>query len=165
MKQALVLSVLSAVLCLAGSGPARAHCEIPCGIYGDSLRVELLYEDITTIEKSMTQIVALSKDPAANANQLVRWIDNKEQHCDKIQEIVTQYFMTQRIKPAPAEDAAAYKRYVAQLAALHGMLIHAMKAKQTTDLEQVERLRGLVDEFSGLYFGEEERKHLQSEHK
>lgn len=165
MKRMLVLFVLSAALGLAAAGSARAHCEIPCGIYGDSLRVELLYEDIATVEKSMNQIVALAKDPAANANQLVRWIDNKETHCDKIQEIVTQYFMTQRIKPAPAEDAEAHKRYVAQLSALHAMLIQAMKAKQTTDLEHVQRLRALVEEFSGLYFGEEELKHLGSEHK
>ena len=165
MKQLLVLSVLLAAFCLAGAVPARAHCEIPCGIYGDNMRVALLFEDIATIEKSMNQIVALSKDPAANANQLARWIDNKEEHCDKIQRIVTQYFMTQRVKPAPDSDIEGRKRYVGQLSALHGMLIHAMKAKQTTDLKQVEQLRLLVEEFAGLYFGEEELEHLRKEHR
>lgn len=29
---------------------AYAHCEIPCGIYGDSLRISLMYEHIKTIE-------------------------------------------------------------------------------------------------------------------
>jgi len=129
------------------------------------MRVEMLYEDIATVEKSMSQIVELSKDPAANANQLVRWVNNKELHCDKIQEIVTQYFMTQRIKPAAATDAEARKRYAAQLAALHAMLIEAMKAKQTTDLQHVEKLRALVAEFSSLYFDEEELEHLRKEHK
>jgi len=165
MRQTLVLSVLLALFCLAGAVPARAHCEIPCGIYGDNMRVAMLFEDIATVEKSMNQIVELSKDSAVNANQLVRWINNKEEHCDKIQQIVTQYFMTQRVKPVPASDVEAHKRYVGQLTALHGMLVHAMKAKQTTDLEHVKKLRLLVEEFSGLYFGEEELKHLSKEHK
>jgi len=165
MRQALVFTTLLAALALAGAGPARAHCEIPCGIYGDSMRVAMLYEDIATVEKSMQKIVELSADPGANANQLARWIDNKEEHCDKIQGIVTQYFMTQRIKPAPASDAEARKRYTAQLAALHGMLIEAMKAKQTTDPAHVEKLRALVEEFSGLYFSEEELEHLREQHK
>ena len=26
-----------------------AHCEVPCGIYNDELRIAMLYEDITTI--------------------------------------------------------------------------------------------------------------------
>ena len=32
---------------------SKAHCEIPCGIYGDSVRIALIYEHITTVEKSM----------------------------------------------------------------------------------------------------------------
>jgi nickel superoxide dismutase len=124
----------------------------------------MLLEDITTVEKSMQQVVELSKDPAANANQLVRWVNNKEQHCDKIQHVVTQYFMTQRIKPAPDSDAAAYKAYTAKLAKLHGILVHAMKAKQTTDATHVEALRKLVDEFAGLYFDKEDLKHLREHH-
>ena len=44
-------------------------------------------------------------------NQLVRWVDNKEIHADELSEIVTYYFMTQRIKPpaADADDAAKAK--------------------------------------------------------
>jgi nickel superoxide dismutase len=128
------------------------------------MRVAMLYEDIATVEKSMQQVVALSEDPAANANQLVRWVNNKEEHCDKIQRIVTQYFMTQRIKPVPASDTEARERYAAQLAALHGMLIQAMKAKQTTDPVHVEKLRGLVEKFSALYFSKEELEHLREHH-
>ena len=77
----------------------EAHCQIPCGIYDDELRVQLIEEHIGTVEKSMQQIIALGKEQPVNMNQLVRWIDNKEQHAQEIQDIVTAYFMAQRVKP------------------------------------------------------------------
>lgn len=124
-----------------------AHCEIPCGIYDDEMRVKMISEHIQTIEKSMNQINELEKVGLAHhSNQLVRWIMNKEDHADKLQEIVTQYFMTQRIK----FDSKDYDR---KLNILHHMLVYAMKCKQTTDLENVEALKKLVDEFKGVYFG------------
>jgi nickel superoxide dismutase len=152
------------ILAFVGTGPARAHCEIPCGIYGDTTRIDLLYEHIRTVEKSMNQIVALSKDSSANANQLVRWVGNKETHAGEIQHIVTQYFMTQRVKPNPAGDDAARTKYVGQLTALHDVLIRAMKAKQTTDLAHVEAMRHAVEEFSRLYFSEEDFRHIREHH-
>nr|WP_319571807.1 superoxide dismutase [Ni] [uncultured Draconibacterium sp.] len=58
----------------------KAHCEIPCGIYGNSVRIALLYEHIETIEKSMNQINKLSKSENPDYNQLVRWVMNKEEY-------------------------------------------------------------------------------------
>jgi nickel superoxide dismutase len=164
MKRTLCVALLVAALAWAGSGYVQAHCEIPCGIYGDKMRIAMLLEHTTTVEKSMKQIIELSKDPAANANQLVRWVNNKEQHCDEIQQIVTQYFMTQRIKPAAESDEAASKSYLSRLHLLHAMLIHAMKAKQTTDAAHVEQLRHLIDKFAELYFSEEDLKHIREHH-
>jgi len=129
-----------------------AHCEVPCGIYDDKMRVEMIREHITTIEKAMKQIAALSGEATANYNQIVRWTVNKEKHAEELQHIVQQYFMTQRIKPAHSEDGTMTKTYVDQLTLLHMMLIHAMKAKQTTDLEQVETLRSLTNKFDEAYF-------------
>ena len=121
-----------------------AHCEIPCGIYEDSLRISLIREHVTTIEKSMNQILKLEKENNLNYNQLVRWINNKEVHAEKLQDIVTQYFMTQRIKV----DAMDYNK---KISALHKLLIYSMKSKQTTDLKNIKVLRSLVDQFEGLY--------------
>ena len=166
MKRTLNLFVLALALSwTTQSRDAWAHCEIPCGIYGDRMRVAMLYEHTATVEKSMKQIDDLASDPSANANQLTRWVNNKELHCNEIQHIVTQYFMTQRIKPAPQSDATASKTYLSQLQSLHAMLIHAMKAKQTTDVAHVEKLRQLIDQFSALYFDEEDLEHLRKHHK
>lgn len=140
-----VLSIalgLLAVVALAGN--SMAHCEIPCGIYNDDLRITLLFEHTATMEKSMRQIITLEKADHTHSNQLTRWIMNKEDHADKLQYIVTQYFMTQRIKP----DTAHYEK---KLILLHKMLILAMKCKQTTDLDNIARLRETITEFRDIY--------------
>jgi len=61
---------------------AYSHCQIPCGIYGDQTRFDLIAENITTIEKSMKQIIELSKNNITDINQIVRWVQNKEKHAD-----------------------------------------------------------------------------------
>jgi nickel superoxide dismutase len=141
--------VLAAGL-LFSSASAWAHCEIPCGIYGDDLRFSLIEENLTTVEKSMQQIEALSGDPA-NINQLTRWVNNKEVHADQIREIVTQYFLTQRIKIPADGDGAAYKAYSKKVVLLHQMMVYAMKCKQTTDVANVKKLHDLAHEFKGMY--------------
>lgn len=142
-----------------------AHCEIPCGIYTDELRIHLIKEHITTLEKSMNQINTLSKEGEKNYNQLVRWVGNKDTHANEIQHIVTQYFMTQRVKPADHSDEAAHTAYLSKVAVLHQMLVHAMKAKQTTDLAHIQHLRDLTDKFVTMYFDEDAQKHLMDHHK
>jgi len=131
---------------------SEAHCEIPCGIYGDSVRISLIYEHIETIEKSMNQINELSEQGNPDYNQLVRWVVNKEEHAKKIQDIVSQYFLHQRIKPTSVEDEEAYKKYQKQLEALHHILVFAMKAKQTTNLGIIDTLKDKVHGFEHLYF-------------
>ena len=138
--------LFSAFLLVVGTASyAAGHCEIPCGIYDDQARVQTMAEHIATIEKSMKNIIALSGESPINYNQMVRWVNNKEHHTNELQHIVTQYFMTQRIKP----DTRNYEK---KLSVLHKMLVHAMKCKQTTDLSQVEALRALLKAFHGLYF-------------
>jgi len=146
--------LLIATLALAITTQADAHCQIPCGIYDDELRVQLIEEHITTVEKSMNQIVALGKESPVNFNQLVRWIDNKEQHAQEIQDIVADYFLCQRIKMPESKDGKPWEQYVAQLTTLHQIQVAAMKAKQTTDLANVEALKSLVAAFRTAYFGE-----------
>lgn len=124
-----------------------AHCEVPCGIYDDQMRMDMMAEHASTIEKAMMQIEELGKADPANTNQIVRWITTKEEHATEIQHIVSQYFMTQRIKPD--QDG-----YAEKLQCLHRMLIAAMKCKQTTDTANVAALRAELEAFGGLYFTE-----------
>ena len=151
MKQIIAL-VVAIALMMTISSSAFAHCEIPCGIYDDEARIAEIAEHITTIEKSMNQIISLSKEKPVNYNQIVRWVDNKEKHASELQHIVTQYFLTQRIKPYDKEEAKPRLAFARKLALLHGMLFYSMKAKQTTDLDHVEKLRSLLADFRTAYF-------------
>jgi len=150
------LAALALAVTLTTAASAGAHCQIPCGIYDDELRVQLIEEHITTVEKSLNQIISLSAADTVDYNQLVRWVGNKEAHAQEIQDIVTAYFMAQRIKPPKVHgDEAAVNEYMHKLALLHHIQVHAMKAKQSTDLEQIATLRDLVGKFRKAYFGEE----------
>lgn len=147
--------VLWSVLVAAGifASLAYSHCQIPCGIYNDQMRFDMIAEHIATVEKAMNQITQLSGEARPNMNQIVRWVENKDKHADEMSEVITYYFMTQRVKPAAESDTKAYNEYVKQLTLLHEMLVYAMKAKQTTDIDNVEKLKSLLAKFHDVYFG------------
>jgi nickel superoxide dismutase len=138
---------------------ANAHCEMPCGIYDDGMRYDMLDEDIATIEKSMDMIIELSAEGEKNYNQLVRWIVTKEEHAQKFMDIISQYFLNQRIKPAAPEEGQKYTDYINQLTTMHQMLIYAMKCKQTTDKANTVKLKELLAESRTLYFKEHGHEH------
>ena len=157
MKKYIIITLI--ILVYAIPSFVSAHCEIPCGIYADKMRIDMIKEHITTVEKSMTQITNLENTNPLNYNQLVRWITNKDEHANQIQNIVSQYFMTQRIKLVDESNKAAMDKYQKEISLLHEMLIYAMKTKQTTELINCEKLRHLVDTFYNLYFTDEEKSH------
>jgi hypothetical protein len=135
--------------------PGTAHCQIPCGIYGDETRFELMEEHIKTIEKSMNQIETLSKAKKVDYNQLVRWVGNKDLHAEELSDIITYYFMAQRIKPAGKNNA----KYAQNLTQLHELLVLAMKAKQSTDHENIKKLRAKLKRFKEGYLGKKPAKY------
>ncbi len=148
-KSALLIVAITLVFLTASK--AFAHCQIPCGIYDDPARFSLMAEHITTIKKAMKTIVELSSQKTPNYNQLVRWVQNKDQHADALSEIITYYFMAQRIQPPKEQGEETHKKYLGQIASLHQMLVYSMKAKQTTELENVEKLRTLLETFRASY--------------
>jgi nickel superoxide dismutase len=158
VKTSKILSIL--FIFTAVSSTLWAHCQIPCGIFSDKMRFDMLREHITTIEKSMNQINDLSGDTSKNMNQLVRWVNNKDQHADEFTEIVTYYFLAQRIKMVDKSDAG-FADYQQKVTVLHQMMVYAMKCKQTTDLENVNKLKSLVNGFEEMYFTEDDQKHLK----
>ena len=142
MKKAFEYLTIVVLFFATSIATVRAHCQIPCGIYDDRMRIHMMEEHVATIEKSMKELL---KSP--NQNQTVRWVLNKEEHSEKLGEIVTYYFMAQRIKPGCAD-------YARKLSQLHEILVYAMKAKQTVDLANVEKLKELINDFELSYMGE-----------
>ena len=137
------------------------HCQVPCGIFADKMRIDMLMEDCATIEKAMTMIETIEGAEGLNRNQMVRWIMTKEEHAAGIQETVASYWLAQRINaPADRTDAAAMTKYYTQLELMHGITVSAMKSKQTIDSSHLARIRDLAKQFSATYFSEEDQKHL-----
>lgn len=149
------IAVFAMAMFLVSWGKVFAHCQIPCGIYDDRLRISQLREDIETIEKSMKSIIALSKNSEKDYNQIVRWVNNKERHAGHMEEIISYYFMAQRINPQDNKKGEFFEKYIRELTLLHSMLVYTMKAKQGTDLEVAGKLRSLVSDFEESYFKDE----------
>lgn len=145
-------------------GAARLpfHCQVPCGIYGDRMRIDMLMEDCATIEKGMGQIREMESSATMNSNQMVRWVMTKDEHAARIQEQVASYWLAQRIK-APAE-ASGREKYLRQLELMHGITVAAMKCKQTTEAANVEAIRELALVFSQTYFSAEDLEHIRQHH-
>lgn len=89
MKTSCRLWVLTGLLFFCFTAQALAHCEIPCGIYGDQMRIQMMQEHLMTMGKSMKMVSALRAEKTINHNQLVRWVLNKEKHADQLQKIGT----------------------------------------------------------------------------
>jgi len=125
--------------------PLSAHCQIPCGIYDDYARVLLLLEDAATIEKSTKLIAELAgKSDAQSQNQLVRWVMNKEKHAQNIIATISDYFLTQRVKPEQ-------KDYVERLTKHHSVIVAAMNAKQHAELNYAKKLQESIATLAPYY--------------
>lgn len=138
-----------------------SHCQVPCGIYDDAMRIHQINEHTQTIIKAVVQINSLSNENSAlNNNQLVRWINTKEEHATLIQDIIADYFLTQRIKSKEEGDPDRNK-YIEMTTTLQQMLVAVMKCKQTVDPENTARLSYLTEYFSNIYFDEHGLEHLK----
>lgn len=149
------LSVLVFVLALVVfAGIVRSHCQVPCGIYDDGARFDLIAENIETMEKCNRSIRLLSKQSPPNMNQIVRWIETKQAHADSNADIITAYFLAQRIKPVDKPDSDDYRAYTKKLTQLHQLIVYSMKTKQSTEKVNTDILRTVLAKFKEAYLSE-----------
>ena len=148
MKSCLLLAAV-ALSSLASTSSLNANCQVPCGIYSDDTVLIDLQTHQKTIAKAMNQINELSKDAGKNANQISRWVTNKEEHATKIQDTMTQYFLAQRVKLAESESNK--DAYLNKLSLIHQIIVHAMKCKQTTDPANAQGLHDAIAAFTKVY--------------
>ena len=145
MKLLQISSILIATLFV--STTLRAHCQLPCGIYGDELKFIELEQHIETIHKAGAQIRSIaSKDSlsAQEQQQIVRWTTNKEDHAQKIIDEVANYFLAQRI-------ALEADHYEEKIELLHHIILFAMKSKQSTESEPPKILSTKLSMLKELY--------------
>ncbi len=148
-KRIPLLSALTLTLgLLLAPGQASAHCQIPCGIYDDHARVDAMREDAATVAKAARLINELSAaSDAQSQQQLVRWVMNKERHAQNIIGTISDYFLTQRVKPDQDDYAQRLQRH-------HAVILAAMKAKQSVSTEAAAELADRIEALFEYYPGE-----------
>ena len=150
MKKYLILLTI-----MLNVGLVYPHCQVPCGIYDDAVRIITFKEDFATISKAMGEINTLAaKNDPQSINQLNRWITTKEEHANSIQRVVSDYFLAQRVK-------SKNKNYDKHLRFLHEILVSAMKCKQTVDFQNVDKALKSLDKFVDIYFDDHGKEHLK----
>ncbi|MCF6237362.1 MAG: superoxide dismutase, Ni [Candidatus Marinimicrobia bacterium] len=123
----------------------QAHCQIPCGIYDDHARLQSMLENATTVEKSARLIGELAgKTDAQAQNQLIRWVMNKEDHAQQVISTISDYFLTQRVKPSQ-------KDYTERLEKHHAVILAAMQAKQNATVKYAKQLKQAIEALSEYY--------------
>jgi nickel superoxide dismutase len=129
----------------------RAHCQVPCGIYDDQARIDRLQEDAATIGKAIENISELAgRRDAQSVNQAVRWINTKEDHATHIIDVVSEYFLTQKVKVV-APGTEGYEPYLKRLADHHAVMVAAMKTKQKADTASVNALKNAIEALAAHY--------------
>jgi len=147
MKTTLLrLSALVAICGLFFSAHSlSAHCQVPCGIYGDHAKVDEMLQDADTVIKAGNMIAELAgATDAQSQQQFVRWVNNKESHAQKIIITIADYFLTQRVK-ASQED------YEQRLKDHHAVIVAAMKVKQNADPAFGVALKAAIEELVAYY--------------
>ena len=144
---------LSRRLLLAGSvslvlmlpRPSYAHCQVPCGIYDDHARLQAMLEDAATVEKAAVSMTDLAgKSDAQSQNQMVRWVMNKEKHAENVIQTISDYFLTQRVKPSQEDYAERLQRH-------HAVIVAAMKAKQNAARSFAVELHKAIEALTEYY--------------
>ena len=156
-----IVKVLSVSMLFVLSTKVYAHCQVPCGIYGDAVRIVQIEEDITTVRKAMNMINDLAgKSDAQSINQISRWVRTKEDHAQKVQETVLNYFLAQRVK-AKEKGTKERQKYVDQTLTLHQLIVAMMKCKQTVEQRNCSTAYELLDKFTNIYFDQHGIDHMK----
>ena len=87
--------------------------------------------------------LAQKNDPQS-INQRVRWIMNKEKHAQNIIDTISDYFLTQRVKPDQ-------ENYQERLVKHHTVIVLAMKTKQNVDEKYVNQLKISIEALIPYY--------------
>mmetsp|Transcript_172826 Transcript_172826/g.554048 ORF Transcript_172826/g.554048 Transcript_172826/m.554048 type:complete len:181 (-) Transcript_172826:384-926(-) len=132
----------------AGAQVVRCHCQVPCGIFHDDGRLFQLVEDAMTIRKAVTQMQELHRSgKLQDQHQMMRWIVTKEEHAAKIMHIIADYFLAQKVK----KELLSEHDYHEVLALHHGVMVAAMKTKQSSEVGPVDALDQAIAALKPVY--------------
>lgn len=128
-----------------GIEEAKAHCDIPCGIY-DPITAQIAALTVVRMIDLATDLDKNTPDKGlAFYNTLNRYVMVKEEHAEKvkgdIRVIWGDYLKAQHLEKYPNAHALVHK--IMQLGS---------KVRQTTDREQATQLVDAINEFAQMFW-------------
>lgn len=141
MRQFILLFLLIAPFTLA------AHCQMPCGIYDDQMVYDKITEYYLTMFKAVKTLEHNELKNVDDYNKLVRWIALKDKMSDQTAELLTTYFLQQKLKPI--------KENRDLVLSIHKLLFLTVAIKQNVDLGIVKEFGEEWDHFKSLFHPDE----------
>jgi len=120
---------------------ARAHCDVPCGIY-DPHEAVLAAK---TVARMVELIGLIEGDDVAARNKFARCVAVKEQHAEKVKREV-QVIWSDYFRPEHLERSPELHSKVWQLLKLAG------RNKQSVDAEAAAQLIAATEEFADMFW-------------
>ena len=120
---------------------ARAHCDVPCGIYDPHGAVLAA----KTVARMVELIGQIEGDSVAAHNKFARCVAVKEQHAEKVKREV-QVIWSDYFKPEHLEKVPELHSKVWQLLKLAG------RNKQSVDAEAAAQLVAATEEFADMFW-------------
>ncbi len=130
---------------LFGIEEARAHCDIPCGIY-DPHQAEIAALTIIRMIDLMGELKAAHAEGTAEyLHSFTRYVMVKEEHGEilkrEIRVIFGDYFKKEHVEKYPELPTLA-----------HHIMQMASKGRQTTSRENAVELLGMVNRFAEIFW-------------
>jgi len=137
--------VLERIDGMVGIEPARAHCDIPCGIY-DPITAQIAALTVIRMVDLMTDLEETHPDKDLSFhNSLARYVAVKEEHAIKCKEEIRviwgDYIKPNHVKEFPEVHALVHK--IMQLGS---------KSRQTVSRETAVQLLEAVNQFAGMFW-------------
>ncbi len=120
---------------------AKAHCDVPCGIY-DPTPAQI---DALTVVRMVDLMHALEGDGPAFDNSMSRYIAVKEQHAESCKQQV-RVIWGDFIKPEHTE------KYPELNSLVHRIMKAGSKARQTAERDAAVHLVELVNDFAQIFW-------------
>jgi nickel superoxide dismutase len=142
MKKEWLFFGIFSTLCLQGG--LSAHCQMPCGIYHDDMIFDQIDQYVETMYKGMTMLTNSKFETPKERTEFVRWVMTKDSSSNDVSELLTTYFLQQKIKP-DEEDTTK------KLISAHKLLFLVVQIKQNTDRALIEKFNDEWEKFKLMF--------------
>lgn len=141
----MIYKALNALDKAVGIERAKAHCDIPCGIY-DPITAQIAALTVVRMVDLMEELAKSDSEKGiAFHNTMSRYVDSKEEHAEKakheIRVIWGDYIKPHHVEAHPEVHALAHK-----------VMALGSKARQTVDRKTAVQFVEAVNDFADLFW-------------